>query len=192
MPRHADPDLEARILTVAWNLWKKGGEKALTMRSVAIAAGTTTPTLYERFRNREEILLALLRHMQRDLFETLKHAHSPQEFCERYLDFAVRHPHEYELYHVSWEGKRAALEKSKPSIELLHGRLAEWLGPPTKGHASLWLAVWSLLHGGAMLLISKTIDHKTSTELRVACCDAVRTLVKHNSALHQQGISSSQ
>jgi AcrR family transcriptional regulator len=182
MPRHADPDLEERILAVAWNLWKKGGEKGLTMRSVAKAAGTTTPTLYERFQSREEILLALLRHMQRDLFATLKLAHSPEDFCERYMDFAVRHPHEYELYHVSWEGKRAALEKSKPSIELLHGRLAEWLGEPAKGHASLWLAMWSLLHGAATLRISKTIDHKTSVELRVACCDAVRVLVRYRSA----------
>jgi AcrR family transcriptional regulator len=181
MPRHADPDLEERILAVAWNLWKKGGEKALTMRSVAKAAGTTTPTLYERFQNRDEILLALLRHMQRDLFETLRHAHSPEEFCGRYLDFAVRHPHEYELYHVGWEGKKAALEKSKPSIELLQARLAEWLGAASGGHSSLMLAMWSLLHGAAMLLISKTVDHKTSVELRLACSDAVRALVKYES-----------
>jgi AcrR family transcriptional regulator len=183
MPRHADPGLEQRILAAAWDLWKKGGEKALTMRSVAKAAGTTTPTLYERFRDREEILLALLRHMQQDLFGTLKQARSPEEFCERYLDFAVRHPHEYELYHVNWEGKRAALEKSKPSIELLHGKLAEWLEGPSRGHTSLWLAMWSLLHGAAMLLISKTVDHKTSVELRLACCDAVRMLVKPGSAV---------
>ena len=40
MPRHADPELENRVLNAAQMLWKRGGEKALTMRAVARAAGT--------------------------------------------------------------------------------------------------------------------------------------------------------
>ena len=43
MPRHPDPDLEERILKAAHALWRRGGDKALTMRVVARAAGTNTP-----------------------------------------------------------------------------------------------------------------------------------------------------
>ena len=59
MPRQADPQLEQRILDAACRLWSRGGEKALTMRGVAKAAGTTTPTLYERYHDRDDILRAV-------------------------------------------------------------------------------------------------------------------------------------
>ncbi len=60
MPRKADAQLEDRILDAAYELWSKRGEKALTMRAVARAAGTTTPTVYKRFEDKRD-LLALLR-----------------------------------------------------------------------------------------------------------------------------------
>ena len=72
MPREADPQLEERILEAARKLWHKGGEKILTMRAVARAAGTTTPTLYERFKDKREILHALSREAQYSLFAALQ------------------------------------------------------------------------------------------------------------------------
>ena len=59
MPRHPDPELEQRILDAASRLWARGGEKGLTMRAVAKAAGTTTPTVYERYHDRDDILRSL-------------------------------------------------------------------------------------------------------------------------------------
>ncbi|MGA9307559.1 MAG: helix-turn-helix domain-containing protein, partial [Candidatus Sulfotelmatobacter sp.] len=64
MPRRADPDLEDKILDAAQKLWKKGGEKALTMRTVARAAGTNTPSVYRRFRDRDDILRGLLQRIR--------------------------------------------------------------------------------------------------------------------------------
>ena len=72
MPRRPDPNLEARILNSAQKLWKKGGEKSLTMRAVARAAGTNTPTVYRRLRNRQGILQALLRRIQHDVAEAVR------------------------------------------------------------------------------------------------------------------------
>ena len=68
MPRHADPALEQRILNAARKLWKRGGEHALTMRAVAKEARTTTPTVYERFRNRRQILQTLCLDTRQRLF----------------------------------------------------------------------------------------------------------------------------
>ncbi len=44
MPRKPDARLEGRILDAAYRMWSKRGERALTMRAVARASGTTTPT----------------------------------------------------------------------------------------------------------------------------------------------------
>jgi len=54
MPRKADVRLESRILDAAYRMWSERGEHALTMRAVASASGTTTPTLYERFSNKDD------------------------------------------------------------------------------------------------------------------------------------------
>src|SRR6266851_10440797 len=98
MPRHIDPEVEERILQAARRLWHKGGESALNMRAVAKAAGTNTPAVYRRFRNREDILRALLRRIQQDVVDALKPCSCPEEACQRYLEFAESHAHEYELF----------------------------------------------------------------------------------------------
>src|SRR5271154_3074006 len=100
MARPPDPDLENRILDAAQRLWKKGVGKAVTMRAVARAAGTNTPAVYRRFRSREDILRALWQQTRREIFQQLEPCPSVEAACERYLDFALRHPHEYELYYL--------------------------------------------------------------------------------------------
>src|SRR5208283_5335939 len=79
LPRQADPQLEQRILEAASRLRAKGGEKALTMRAVAKAAGTTTPTVYERYRDREDILRALRLQTRSELHATLHRTRSLRE-----------------------------------------------------------------------------------------------------------------
>src|SRR5713226_3827376 len=97
MPRHIDPEVEERILQAARRLWHKGGESALNMRAVANAAGTNTPAVYRRFRNREDILRALVRYYQQELFKVFQHCGSLQELSQAYIDFALHRPREYEL-----------------------------------------------------------------------------------------------
>ena len=58
-------------LDAASRLWARGGEKSLTMRAVAKAAGTTTPTVYERYRDRNDILRALRLKTRQELFAAL-------------------------------------------------------------------------------------------------------------------------
>ena len=59
MPRTADPELPHRILKAADALWQSGGEEAVTIRGVAAEAGTTTPTVYSYYADREALLTAL-------------------------------------------------------------------------------------------------------------------------------------
>ncbi len=97
MPRQADPQLEQRILDAACRLWSRGGEKALTMRAVAKAAGTTTPTVYERYADRDDILSALRFQTRMELFAALTRTRTLSQACQRYLEYALKNPHAFEV-----------------------------------------------------------------------------------------------
>jgi|SRR5579863_766210 len=189
MPRHPDPQLEERILHAARKLWKKGGEEALTMRAVAKAAGTNTPAVYRRFRDRQQILCALLRRLQQDLGEVLRPCQCAEEVCQRYLDYALSHPHEYELfYEQAYQlprpvraGHASSLREFRPNLGLMEQKLAEWLGGSAADHGRLSLSLWIAAHGTAMILISKAIPEEYFDELRSVFTATVETLMQNAS-----------
>src|SRR5271167_1042908 len=102
MPPIADQHLEERILTAARRLWREHGQTGLTLREVARAAGTTTPTLYKRFRNRDAIRLALALRFRSELFAELFASSCPEETPRRFMAFAEANPHEYDLLRMWW------------------------------------------------------------------------------------------
>lgn len=181
MPRQADIDLEGRILDAAYRLWSRRGERALTMRAVARAAGTTTPTVYERFRDKQELLERLRNRAQQNLFQAIQPGRSLPDMCQRCLQFASRHPHEYELLSTNWAA-RLTRKGSRPGLDLVMKRLAERLGGSPKQHARLALALTALAHGTATLLLQEGVHERISKELRQACLTAVEGLVEGASA----------
>ena len=98
MPRPPDPELEERIVRVADVLWRRGGEKALTMRAVARAAKTNTPAVYRRFKDRDDLIRALLLRIAGRIREQFAQADTLEDMAEAYVDFALKLPHEYELF----------------------------------------------------------------------------------------------
>ena len=122
MPRQADPGLEKRILDAASRLWARGGEKTLTMRAVAKAAGTTTPTVYERYRDRDDILRALRMQTRQDLFAAIRRTRTLREAVQQQLKFALDHSHAYE---VLFDGvaKPPSLHEPWPSFNLIRDRI---------------------------------------------------------------------
>jgi len=197
MPRLPDPDLQERILNAAQKLWKKGAEKSLTMRAVAKAARTNTPAVYRRFRNREDILRALLRRIQQDVSDAIRPCRSPEEVCDCYLEYALTHPHEYELFYThayrlpppSRSGRTAPLREHRPAMALVEEKLAERLGGSPAEHTSLSLALWTVAHGTAMILISRAIPEEHAAELRSAFVAAVKTLIGSSSSLRSSSLS---
>lgn len=171
MPRHPDPDLEQRILGAASRLWARGGEKALTMRAVAKAAGTTTPTVYGRYRDRDDILRALRLETRRELFAALSQTRTLRDAFQRHLDFALAHSHAYEVL-FDGVGKPPSLHESWPSFNLLRERLAQRLGGSPRQHTRLMLAVWCLMHGTAMLIIRGQFEGALRTQTIHSCLDA--------------------
>jgi AcrR family transcriptional regulator len=171
LPRHPDPELEQRILDAASRLWARGGPKALTMRAVAQAADTTTPTVYERYRDRDDILRALRLKTRADLFAALRRTRTLRQAFRRQLDFALQHRHAYE---VLFDGvaRSPSLHESWPSFNLIRQRVARRLGGTPREHTRLMLAVWSLMHGTAMLIIRGGFEGALREQTIHACLDA--------------------
>jgi AcrR family transcriptional regulator len=180
VPRHADPQMISRILDAAYQLWTKRGEKGLTMRAVAKAAETSTPTVYQRFRDKRDILELLRTRAQQNLFVAIQPARDLADLCRRYFDFATAHPHEYELIHADW-AVRLAREESRPSFEFLKERLADRLGGPPNQYTRLALALAALVHGASVLLLTKGIQRTVAHEIRRASTEAFEALVDHPS-----------
>jgi AcrR family transcriptional regulator len=176
LPRQADPQLEQRILEAASRLRARGGEKALTMRAVAKAAGTTTPTVYERYRDRDDILRALRLQTRSELFATLRDSRTLAQACQAYLEFALQHRHAYEVLYDKF-AEPPSLHEPWPSFNLLRERLTQRLGGTPRQHTRLMLSLWSLMHGTAMLLIRGGAVGPLRTQMFHACLDAVEVVV---------------
>jgi AcrR family transcriptional regulator len=185
MPRKADAELESRVLSAAYRLWSKGGENALTMRAVARAAGTTTPTMYQRFRNKSDLVMLLHKQALEQLVSVLKPACSPAATCGRFLDFAIKHPHEYRLLTADW-AVRLSSREPRPTFEIIKKRLAVQLGGVPEQHARLALALGALIHGTAMMLLAEGVHKKISRQLRSTCNEACETLIQSGAAKRAQ------
>jgi AcrR family transcriptional regulator len=176
MPRKPDSALEERILNAAYDLWTQGGEQALTMRAVARGAGTTTPTIYERFRGKRELLAALQARAQRSLFNAVEPGKSIREAWTLAIEFTLAHSHEYELLAKSWAA-RLSRKQPTPTFDLLKTRLAEQFGGTPEDHMQFALGVVALYHGASMLLLGEGIDPQTATAIKQAAIAAVDSLV---------------
>jgi AcrR family transcriptional regulator len=183
MPRQPDPGLEERVLNAARVLWKRGGEKALTMRAVARAAHSNTPAVYRRFKNRQDIIRALLKQSMTRLGEQFASG-SLEQMAESYVDYALQQPHDYELFYsyahklspTQVDGRPQPIRETRPNFGLVERLLAKELGGSPEDHTQLALALWATLHGTTMLLLSKGIaGHEEA--LRAACRTAVKALL---------------
>ena len=185
MPRHPDPDLEERILTAADVLWRRGGEKSLTMRAVARAAKTNTPAVYRRFKDRRDLLRALLLRIAARIREHFQKGQTIEEMAEAYVEYGLALPHEYELFYShsremsprKGPGAARPIRESRPNFALLEQLLAKRFGGGVEGHTELVLELWALLHGTTMLLLAKSIPEGHEEALRAACRMAVKTLL---------------
>ncbi len=176
MPRHPDPELEQEILAAASRLWARGGEKALTMRAVAKAAGTTTPTVYERYRDRDDILRALRLQTRMRLFAGLSRTRTLREAVQHQLDFAMENS---QAYQVLFDGvaKPPSLHEAWPSFNLIRERIADQVSEDSDCLNRLMMAIWSLMHGTAMLIIRGGFEGALRLQTVHACLDTLEAVV---------------
>ena len=149
---------------------------AFSLDTSKVDAGTTTPTVYERYRDREDILRALRIQTRVELFSALTRTRSLTQACERYLEYALRNPHAYEVLFDGF-AQPPSLHEPWPSFNLMRTRLAQRLGGAPRKQTRLTLSLWSLMHGTAMLMIRGGVAGPLRTQMSHACLDALEAIV---------------
>jgi AcrR family transcriptional regulator len=183
MPRQPDPQLEEKILRAAQSLWRRGGEKSLTLRAVARAAGTNTPAVYRRFRNRRELVRGLLLRTAERIGKDFRAGKSLEDIAQAYIDLAIKDRHDFELFYSHAYAMRPPKEVGKlplrawrPNFGLLEDRLAQRLGGSPQDHTLRAMALWETLHGTSMLLLAGAATGHEQDLLR-ACRQTVKMLL---------------
>jgi len=176
MPKRPDPQLEARIVAAAMRLLDRGGEAAITMRSVAAEAGTTTPTIYERFRDRDALMNGALQEATRQLLAVLEPEDSVEGIFEAYLRFNAAHPMRLNLT-VQTFGTRLATGEKMPVFDRVRSRIREQLGSSARESEDVSLAVASLLFGTVWGMIAAGADTHHARELKRTSLSALRKLL---------------
>src|SRR5215472_1196319 len=173
MPRMADQGLEKRILRAAQHLWHSQGDKGLTLRAVARRAGTTTTTVYKRFRNKDALRAAMARDVDRQIGKAIRGATTIEEVYRRYLQFARQHPREYKMISGAVWTELMGPDRPRPVQDWLQSWLAARFGGQPQDYAGFFHALFLLMHGAASLLtVSKhRAANKEIEENCVAICD---------------------
>ncbi len=179
MPPIADKQLEERILKAAQRLWRTRGETGLTLRAVAHEAGTTTPTLYNRFRNKEALRLALAFRFREELTADLFSSTSVEEAHRRYLTYVEAHPHEYELLSMMWGHFFAS---PRPFRSWLLGQLAKRFGGEIEEYGVVFDTLFLLCHGTSTLL-AVAPSQEVRDALRDNCIQACDKVLANAAAL---------
>jgi len=174
MPPAADKNLHEKILNAALRLLRSRGEASLSLRKVAFAAGTTTPTVYKRFRNKQALLLALALRLRDELNDALFKSKSLQEACRVYLRYAEDHPNEYKLLFLLWN-EIFGSDRPRPGLDWARKQLARKFGGKPEEYERFTYAIWLICHGGATLLtapsdLRRRSEHREQT---LAICDTL-------------------
>lgn len=177
MPRKPDAALEGKIVDVAYRLWSQHGEEALTMREVARAARTTTPTVYQRFRDKSDLKHFLEERARQKLFNALQSAQSTLEICRNALEFISTHGHEYRLLTADW-GERYVYRTPMRSFDHLRKALAKELGGKAEGLEELAFQLFAVVHGTALLRPAGKENEPIAKSLTESCLKACSILLQ--------------
>ena len=177
MPRKADPNLEKVIISAAARILDKRGIEAVTMRDVAQAAGTTTPTLYERFADRDALLVAVLDEAAYEMADRMEGTRNLQGMCEVFLDYFIEFPNRLDLIHSVWP-HTVSTERKRPTYDLAVDRLKKQHGHSPRLAEEIASALMAMLLGTAMLMVGSGTKTKFSDDSRRRASKVVRKLAE--------------
>jgi AcrR family transcriptional regulator len=182
MPPVPDKQVEERILTAARRLWRERGEKGLTLREVARAASTTTPTVYKRFRNKEAIRRALALRYRSGLNAELFASSCLEEVPRRYLAYAEANPREYDLLRLEWP-ELYAPSRPRPARVWLLAQMAGRFGGRPEDYGQFVDALFLICHGASALLTVRG-EKEANEALREACINTCDRMLAHVEIFH--------
>lgn len=164
-------------MLAAMRLLDGGGLPAVTMRAVAREAATTTPTLYQRFADRDALLRAVILEGEAQILAHLLPHRSTVRFVDAYLDFSLKYPKRFELLADTF-GFRIAFDHPTPVYDALKERLTRELGVKGSRREDLAMAIASLAIGTARASIAMGKASASAGEFRRCCLAALRRLLE--------------
>jgi AcrR family transcriptional regulator len=185
VPPIPDKQLEERILMAARRLWREHGDKGLTLRAVALAAGTTTPTVYKRFRNKEAIRRALALTFREEMLAEVFASSCLEEVYRRYLAHAEANPHQYDLLRLEW-AELYTPSRLRPGRVWVMAQMADRFGGRSEEYGYFVDALFLICHGASTLL---TVEGETKARdaIREACIRTCDRMLEHMEIFRVQG-----
>ena len=178
MSRTTNPVLTEHIVTAARRLWHQRGEKGLTLRGVARAAGTTTPSVYQRFPAKQDLIAAIADQIRLEIGDTVAGSQDFEQAFRRYLQFAKRQRQEYLLMAGSAFGEMFQPGGRRPGIEWGQEMLVRRHGRKPEDYTGTLYAMASLLHGTANFVLNMPRG-ALADQIEESCLQAILLLAAH-------------
>jgi AcrR family transcriptional regulator len=152
-------------------------EEAVTIRGVAAEAGTTTPTVYSYYADREALLTALRALAFRRFSAHLAKSRDFQDACGRHLEFGTSHPRDYELLYGRGWMERVTADAQRGEIERYTAHLVR-AGVDESRAAHIAYPIMMMLHGVVMHRLLNRKHSSLGRAIAAACLDACMTLLE--------------
>ena len=164
-------ELREQVLDVAMNILIKEGYDAVTIRRLADEIAYTPGALYSYFKDKEEIVFALVLRASRHLASVFRAVESIANPLERlwaigraYLKFAMEHPEYYDLMFIMstpiQKMTEAEYTEGYASFFILRSTVHDCMQHGYLPHADddvAAFAMWSFVHGSVSLVIRKRL-----------------------------------
>ncbi len=138
MPRAANPTLREDILNAALQIVEEKSTAGLTMRAVAGALGYSATAIYQHFKSKEELLLALKIKAGDLLSQEMERARQEPTLEEqlfqmgrRYIRFGLENPTYYQLIfqdtHLDPSCSPEQTKRMRHSWSIMRGTMQTWV-----------------------------------------------------------------
>jgi len=168
------------ILQVSRSLLIKDGFGKMSMRKIAREVNVSATSIYLHFKNKDELLLALIEssisHLSDALQKQLNKGDDPirklEKMADGFIYFALNHPQEYEIIYMVRPEEMPKFPKEKfDQIRKVYELLADIIEEGRqKGILQVddplisAYTVWAQMHGVASVVISKRLDTRIPTK----------------------------
>lgn len=172
--------LREDILDVSRTLLIKDGFGEMSMRKIAAKVDVSATSIYLHFKNKDELLLALMETSIAKLADVLQNQleegddpiRKLEKMADGFIYFALNHPQEYEIIYMVRPEEMPKFPKEKfDQIRKIYELLAEIIDEGQKKgilHVDDPLmsayTVWAQLHGVASVVISRRLDTRIPTD----------------------------
>lgn len=173
-------NLRDKLLEVARQLLINNGYRGFSLREVARETGVSATSIYLHFDSKDHLIHTLMGEAIDDLNGKLKKVYTTTQnpvkrletFAEAYVDYALNHPHEYQIiYAVSSDGMsrypKEKFREARKGYELLTDTIQEAVSkdilieedPRTAAYT-----FWAQLHGVMSVVLSKRLDTRINQQ----------------------------